>query len=124
MFKVPEKYRITNHPIMSSNLRNGNSGAFEISFSSRSIAFVIASDGESWEHVSVHIVSNGKQRTPTWSEMCKIKDLFWSEDDCVVQYHPAKSEYVNTHKHTLHLWRPIIEFLPKPNPLMVGIVSK
>lgn len=124
MFLVPEKYRITDHSVMKSSSRDGNNGPFEIPFSLRSIAYVIASDGAGWEHVSVHIISNGIERTPTWSEMCRIKDLFWSENDCVVQYHPAKSEYVNTHKNTLHLWKPTIEVLPKPNPLMVGIVSK
>lgn len=122
MFKVPENYRITNHPTLSSNSDYGNNGAFQFPLSGRSIAFVIASDGDGWEHVSVHVVSDGKERTPTWSEMCKIKDMFWSEDDCVVQYHPKKSDYVNNYKHTLHLWRPINLEIPAPNSLMVGLI--
>jgi hypothetical protein len=52
--------------------------------------------------------------------MCYIKDLFWDKDDCVIQYHPAQSEYVNLHKHTLHLWRPTHETFPIPNKILVG----
>lgn len=37
--------------------------------------------------------------------MCKVKDLFWDEEDVVVQFHPRKSEYVDNHKYCLHLWR-------------------
>lgn len=58
-----------------------------------------------WEHVSVHIVEYGKQRTPTWAEMCAVKDIFWDAEECAVQYHPPKSEYVNIHPHVLHLWK-------------------
>jgi hypothetical protein len=83
----------------------GNNGAFEIPFSLRTTAFVIASDGGGWEHVSVHVVSEGKERTPTWAEMCKIKNMFWDEEETVVEYHPKKSDYVNQHKHCLHLWK-------------------
>ena len=52
---------------------------------------IIASDGFGWEHVSV----SRRDRCPTWEEMCQIKALFWDEDDCVIQYHPPRSEYVN-----------------------------
>jgi hypothetical protein len=46
--------------------------------------------------------------------MCFVKDLFWREDECVIQYHPPKSEYVNLHPYTLHLWRPVNIELPLP----------
>lgn len=118
MFKVPEKYRFKLNP--ESSLHGyGNNGMFKIPMSNRSIAYIVASDGMGWEHVSVHIESQGKERTPTWPEMCKIKDLFWGKEDCVVQFHPPETEYVNDHKHTLHLWRPINEKLPIPNKIMV-----
>lgn len=64
-------------------------------------AAVVWSNGEGWEHVSVSF----PRRTPTWEEMCKVKDLFWNEDETVVQFHPKKSEYVNIHPYCLHLWR-------------------
>ena len=53
------------------------------------------------EHVSV----KGPKDTPRWETMCVIKDLFWDDEDEVIQYHPKKSEYVNMHKNVLHLWR-------------------
>lgn len=121
MFKVPEEYRIRNGPL-SSDSSIGNNGAFRIPLSGRTVAHVIASDGEGWEHVSVHcVVDNKTVKTPTWAQMCKIKDIFWSEDACVIQYHPSKSEYVNNHKHTLHLWRPINQKIPIPDSMLVGI---
>lgn len=120
MFKAPENHRITKHPILASDSSYGNNGAFSIPLSNRSTAFVIISDGEGWEHVSVHIVADKEQRTPTWAEMCKIKDMFWDDEDCVIQYHPPKSDYVNNHKHTLHLWRPTNQEIPKPDSSMVG----
>src|SRR5580765_948730 len=69
-----------------------------------------------WEHVSVSI----EGRTPNWEEMCWVKNLFWDEDECVVQYHPAKKHYVNHHPFCLHLWRPIAGELPVPPPILVG----
>lgn len=117
--KVIERYRITKGP-MGSEYYSGNNGAFQIPFSHRTTAFVIASDGEGWEHVSVHVVSDQKPRTPTWAEMCKIKDLFWDDEDTVIQFHPPKSEYVNTHKHCLHLWKPKGFEIKRPNKELVG----
>lgn len=55
-----------------------------------------------WEHVSVSPY-NGKM--PTWDDMCEIKDLFWNDDEAVIQIHPKKSEYVNIVDNCLHLWR-------------------
>lgn len=66
---------------------------------------IIASWCGGWEHVSVSL----QNRCPTWDEMCRIKDIFWGEDECVVQFHPPKSEYVNLHPYCLHLWKKIGE---------------
>ncbi len=121
MFCVPEKYRIKKHPTLASDSSFGNSGAFDIPFEADVKAFVVASDGQGWEHVSVHMIKRGRQCTPSWSDMCVIKSLFWSDDDCVVQYHPPKSEYVNNHKHCLHLWRPTFIEMPAPPSILVGI---
>lgn len=38
--------------------------------------------------------------------MCKIKDVFWDEEEAVYQVHPPKSKYVNLMTNCLHLWRP------------------
>jgi len=123
MFKVPEKDRISEmtNPMVGSDSSAGNNGAFKIILSGRSVAYCIVADGMGWEHVSTHIVmQGGVSRTPSWAEMCKIKGLFWDEGDCVLQYHPAKEDYVNVHPHTLHLWRPTDQEVPRPPKIMVG----
>ena len=64
--------------------------------------------GPAWEHVSVKVTFGDKAKawkTPSWQEMCFVKDLFWDEEEWVVQFHPAVSDYVNDHPMVLHLWR-------------------
>lgn len=90
-------------------------GAFEIPHGPIALR-VLASDGEGWEHVSVSTAN----RTPTWDEMVRIKNLWWSEDETVIQYHPPKSEYVNYHPFCLHLWKPINKSIPLPPSILVG----
>jgi len=120
MFRVPEKNRIIKGQ-MASDHSFGNNGAFAIQKSIRTCLWIIASDGDGWEHVSIHAVSENKQRTPSWDEMCFVKSIFWDEEDCVIQFHPPKHDYVNNHKYCLHLWRPVNEKIPMPNPILVGI---
>lgn len=36
-----------------------------------------------------------------------VKDIFWGEDECVVQFHPPKSENINIHPYCLHMWKKI-----------------
>ncbi|MBQ6053009.1 MAG: hypothetical protein IJL30_06990 [Clostridia bacterium] len=47
--------------------------------------------------------------------------MFFRDDEVVVQYHPAKSEYVNNLPNCLHLWRPRQIAMPTPPSIMVGI---
>ncbi len=76
---------------------------------------IVFSYGGGWEHASIVVnMYNGKQRIPDWDEMCMIKDVFWWDEETVVQYHPAKSKYVDIHGKCLHLWRPTEERLPEP----------
>lgn len=63
-----------------------------------------------WEHVSV---SPFKGKLPTWDDMCEIKDMFWGDEEEVIQIHPKKSEYVNVQDNCLHLWRHKTIELPK-----------
>lgn len=120
MFKVPEKFRVRRGGFATSEF-SGNMGLFEIILKHKRAPnrkfTVLASNGAGWEHVSVSL----PDRCPTWGEMCKIKDLFWGEEDSVIQYHPAKSDYINNHDFCLHLWRPINELLPCPPPELVGL---
>lgn len=55
-----------------------------------------------WEHVSISPFGG---TMPTWDQMCTIKDIFWHEEETVVQIHPKKSEYVNIMQNCLHLWK-------------------
>jgi hypothetical protein len=125
MFHVPEKYRITKHknPLFNSDESYGNNGCFEIPLETgfKLIAHIIASDGEGWEHVSVHVIADGSSVIPRWGTMCEIKNIFWDEEDTVIQYHPAKTDYVNNHHYVLHLWRPIGIDFPKPPKHLIGI---
>jgi hypothetical protein len=83
---------------------------------------IIVSDGklDGWEHVSVSLSRGGKARVPNWEEMCFIENLFWDPEDCVVQFHPPKSEYVSNYR-VLHLWRYLKSEFPRPPGWMVGI---
>lgn len=116
MFHVPNRYRYRNHPTVPSENTDGNNGFFIFPFSGYK-AYCQASDGAGWEHVSVSI---DRPRTPTWEVMCKVKDLFWDEEDCVIQYHPPKSAYVNYYPYCLHLWRSTKFEIVVPDPLLVG----
>lgn len=112
MFKVPNENHINLNELGSRD-EIGNNGAFLIPYQSF-IPRIIASDGMGWEHVSVSLPN----RCPNWREMCCIKNLFWDAEDVVIQYHPAKSAYVNRHETTLYLWRPIGKAIPPPKELV------
>ena len=81
-------------------------------------ASIIWSRGGGWDHVSVAPFSGAN---PTWDDMCFIKDMFFDDEDWVVQFHPAKSEYVNNMPNCLHLWRPIGQSMPVPPSILTGL---
>ena len=60
-------------------------------------------DEDGWEHVSV---APFDQHTPSWDDMCRLKDIFFEDEEAVIQMHPPKSQYVNLKDNCLHLWRP------------------
>ena len=130
----PNQYRIKEMGMWSSTYKDGMNGVFQIPLVVDGIphpvtANCVVSDGtclegtgiETWEHVSVHIDDWGNQRTPSWGEMCLVKDVFWDPEECVVQFHPPKSDYVNNHPHVLHLWKLKNGKFPRPDFRMVGI---
>lgn len=117
-FRVPNQYRVRTG-FMGSDDSIGNAGLFFAKGpdrKERTPLKIIASDGEGWEHVSVSLPN----RCPTWAEMCFVKSLFWGDDDCVMQLHPPKSDWVNNHSYCLHLWRPISQDIPRPDSMLVG----
>lgn len=90
---------------------DSENGIFIVSVCGKSF-YVVASTGGGWEHVSVSPVKG--KNCPTWTQMCAIKDMFFEEEEVVIQYHPAKSQYVNICNNCLHLWRPVGIKLPVP----------
>ena len=130
MFRVPEESRITVGTLASPPAVLY--GAFMLpSPESGWWLFCIACDAEGhpdvpgsvdWEHVSVSARSarQRRTRTPSWREMAFIKDVFWQDEDVVVQFHPRRSEYVNQHPNVLHLWRYMRAAFPTPASHLVG----
>jgi len=116
-FHVPEQFRIRKGPRATTE-KIGNNGAFLVDVrTAKRIAplRIIASDGKGWEHVSISL----ENKCPSWQDMCIIKNLFWDEEDCVIQYHPPRSEYVNNNEFCLHLWRKSGYEFPLPPSIMV-----
>lgn len=99
-------------------------GAFRIIGPLGEKLMILASPGDAnedipWEHVSV----STNHRCPTWREMCYVKDLFWDEEEAVMQLHPPRSTWVNNHPFCLRLWRPSNGNIPLPPSIAVGLKS-
>ncbi|WP_341323396.1 hypothetical protein NSQ62_07950 [Solibacillus sp. FSL H8-0523] len=95
---------------------DATSGAFKLKIKGEEY-LVVVSDGGDWEHVSI----SHKHKVPSWKTMCALKDLFFEEDEVVMQLHPAKKDHINNHPNCLHLWRPLTQEIPLPPKEMVGI---
>lgn len=93
-------------------------GAFKIIIKGEKYK-VVASNGRGWEHVSISPANSHK--IPSWNVMCILKDMFFNEEEVVMQLHPKKSEYINNMNTCLHLWKPIAETIPTPPSILVGL---
>lgn len=125
--KFPEQFRFS-HPSMGGHQshRGDTFGCFVIpAFNAprKRRLRIIATDGDAgaedtgWEHVSVSLDST--KAIPTWDEMCYVKNLFWDGSECVVQFHPAKSDHINIHNGCLHLWHCRKQQFPMPPKICV-----
>lgn len=77
---------------------------------------------QGWEHICVSCGGNGtSKKVPSYEVMCAVKDIFWDEEECCVEYHPRKSQYVNNNEGCLHIWKCIDRDFPEPDPLLVGV---
>jgi hypothetical protein len=94
-----EEYR-RYHPLLGTGDPGKNYGFFVFG-PLRIISSGCADSYTDWEHVSVSCAN----RCPNWQEMDLVKRLFWDDDETVIQFHPRRDEYVNTHEFTLHLWK-------------------
>jgi hypothetical protein len=113
-----EKGRIAAGPY-GSTADFGCNGAFLLDYPKSGRLYAIVSDGEFtlWEHVSVSVMSG--KRLPTWEEMAWVKAQFWEPEECVVEFHPPESEYVDF-ADVLHLWKPTKIVIPTPPTALIG----
>jgi DNA-directed RNA polymerase subunit RPC12/RpoP len=82
-------------------------------------ATLVCTWGAGWEHVSIS--PTRKSYTPSWDDMCRLKDVFFKDDEAVIQIHPPKSEYVNNMPNCLHLWRCTYKDMVLPPAILVGV---
>jgi hypothetical protein len=80
---------------------------------------VVASTGESWDHVSV----SRERRCPNWPEMEYVKRTFFLPDETAMQLHVPPADHINNHPYVLHLWRPQHCEIPRPPGVLVGIAA-
>jgi hypothetical protein len=57
-------------------------------------------DGRRWLHVSLA----HPRWTPSYSDLCRVKELFIGADREAYQKFARQSEHVNLHPNCLHLW--------------------
>lgn len=83
------------------------------------VGSIICSTGAGWDHISV--APYKRRYVPTWEEMSKLKEMFFKDDEAVIQIHPPKAEYVNNMPNCLHLWRCSYKEMVLPPSILVGI---
>lgn len=111
-----EMYRVIRGKYKSQ--RGDTFGLFYIPFKTVTLKVIVCDGSESgWDHVSVSLPN----RCPNWVEMSHVKDLFFSDDETVVQFHPKRSEYVNNHPYCLHLWKKVGEEYELPPSTLTGL---
>jgi len=99
------------HPALGGSPAGANFGYFE----DGPLRIISSGAGDAWEHVSVSCAN----RCPTWEEMARVKALFWSDEETIVQFHPRKADCINRHPYCLHLWkRRDEEFVLPPSNLI------
>ena len=95
---------------------DGMGGHYYDKYNNKNLNFIFSYQ-LGWEHLSVSMPN----KTPSWEQMCMMKDIFWGEDEVCMQLHPAKENYIDNMPYCLHIWRPINKEIPTPPNLMVGI---
>lgn len=87
-------------------------GFGEVSMAGKPFAEATWVSGNTWEHVCI----TPKQgcRTLKFVEMCFLKDIFFKDEETVLQTLPEKTNYINNAQNSIHLWRPLhSEMLPE-----------
>lgn len=95
----------------------GNNGMFIVPYDRKTMLSCVISDQLGWDHVSVSVIK--KNRCATWEEMCYVKNMFFSPNELVIQFHPPAKDYINLHNWVLHMWRPHGIKIPMPPKVFV-----
>jgi hypothetical protein len=114
--KTIDEIKDSGRVIIAAQTEDGISGMY---YGVKFTASLICSWGAGWEHVS--ICPMRKSYTPSWDDMCRLKDVFFKDDEAVIQIHPPKAEYVNNMPNCLHLWRCTYKDMVLPPSILVGI---
>lgn len=99
--KTPEEIAISKRIIIEKNDKEGGYGY--LVYGALKNCTVIWGRNEGGKHDHVSVAPTG--RTPTWEEMCAVKDIFFTDEEECYQVFPKTSEYVNLKKTCLHIWR-------------------
>ena len=114
--KALEEIKQTSNLIIEAEAENdGMGGKYYDKYAGKWLNFIFSYQ-MGWEHLSVSMPS----KTPTWEQMCMMKDIFWNKNECCIEYHPKEEDYVNNHPHCLHIWKPTEVEIPKPPSILVG----
>lgn len=118
-----EEYRLRDHPLLGTTTNDGNNGVFQIPRVGCTLNIVVGDGwcegpGKDWDHVSVTVC--GQKRCPTWEEMKFVKELFFRDDETVLQIHPPTDKNVSLHPYCLHLWRHHTLVIPLPDPRTIA----
>lgn len=114
--KTIDEIKDSGRVIIDAQSKDGISGMY---YGVKFTASLICSWGAGWEHVSISPIR--RSYTPSWDDMCRLKDVFFKDDEAVIQIHPPKTEYVNNMPNCLHLWRCTYKDMVLPPSIMVGI---
>lgn len=115
MKSIEEIKKTTNLIIEAERANDGMGGKYYDKYTGKWLNFIFSYQ-MGWEHLSVSMPG----KTPSWEQMCRMKDIFWDKNECCVEYHPKEEDYVNNHNHCLHIWKPTEVELPTPPSILVG----
>ncbi|MDE5860853.1 MAG: hypothetical protein K2H28_01515 [Ruminococcus sp.] len=77
--------------------------------------FFTAKWNDNWEQVYISRVSN----RPKWDELCETKEIFWNDDECVIQYIPSESMHKDKYNNCLYLWKSVSVEIPIPPETLI-----
>lgn len=66
---------------------------------------VLVSDDPTQHGTLRHVSISYPHKNPLWSEIRAIRDAFFPEEVDAAMMLPRRTDYVNFHEHTFHLWQ-------------------